>query len=325
MAKKSRLLLTLIFCCLALPVFLLGCQSPSSKNTPNQSAKTQQSEDLKKEHAIRLAGDLSLAAQIAIAGLGRNPGGLSTLKLNNANCGAWTNQLSSLLRSGKVRQEIVNNDELKIALSALQLIASGQFLMDVPTLVLGVTNNVAAFPLDLYLDVKKLEAVHTEDKAQIHNLRQELLNNINAIKTNRKSCRLSLAKYLKSKAGLIERQCTPKISAPVLDKLRDLAVPKLALNTANDVVKNDSAWTAAQIFAFTHGWTVTEATRAALEKALSDNPDLGPLVDSGIDVLLKKENADNVLGFLGKVKDTNNSCGPKDPIKLNDQSVVTLP
>lgn len=332
MAKKARLLFALISSSLALSIFITGCQSARSNQTLNETDKaqdhsiaSQSPQTLAREQAIRLASELGLPAQIAIAGLGLNSTGLNTLKTKNANCGAWADQLSGFLAVNKPRQTVLNNEEVKISLTALQLIASGQFLMDIPTLVLGVSNNVVVFPLELYLDVKKLEAVRTEDKAGIQNLRQELLDNINAVKNSRRSCRLSVTKYLKSKIGLVERHCTPKISAPVLEKLRDLAVPTLAFNTANDIVKNDTAWTAVQIYALIHGWTVTDVTRIALEEALAENPDLGPLVDSGVDVLLRKENADTVIGFLGKLKEANNTCGPKDPLRLNDDSVVTLP
>lgn len=324
MATTSRLLVVLISACLVLPAFLTGCQT-SAKNPEQSEASAQNKIDSAKiEQARTLARQINIPAQIAIAGLGQNSTGLSTLKTENANCATWKDQLSGFLSVTTVKQETDKNQELKIALSAVQLVTTGQFLMDIPSLVIGVSSNVAIFPLNLYLDIKKLETLQSEEKVSIHNLAQALKQDIDATKNVRKGCRRSITKYLKSKIGLLEKQCTPAISSPALQKLRDLSVPRLAFNTANEVVLNDTAWTAVQIFAFTHGWTVTEDTRTALVKTLAENPDLGPLVDNGIDVLIKKENADTVIGFLSKIKEANSTCGPKEPIKLKSPSMVAI-
>jgi hypothetical protein len=325
MTNNARLLPTLIFSCLALSTFLAGCQTTVTNPNESKTLARSSNENAKKEQAILLAKELAIPAQIAIAGLGRSPTGLNSLNSMNANCDTWKNQLSGFLSTDTVRQEINKNQELKIGLSAVQLITSGQFLMDIPALVIGVSSNVAAFPLDLYRDIDKLKIVRREDKIVIQDLKQKLMKDIIAVKSGQKGCRRSISKYLKSKLGLIEKQCTPEISAPVLEKLRDLAVPALAFNTANDVVMNDTAWVAVQIFAFTHGWTVTDDTRVALTSALAENPDLGPLVDSGVDVLLKRENADTVIAFLGKIKSATSACGPKNPIRLKSPSMVAMP
>jgi hypothetical protein len=325
MTNNIRLLPTLISTYLALSVFLTGCQTNTKTPNENETLAQSNNENSKKERAILLARVQEIPAQIAIAGLGRNPTGLNSLKSTNANCDTWKNQLSGLLSTNTKQQEINKNQELKIGLSAVQLITSGQFLMDIPALVTGVSSNVAAFPLDLYRDIDKLKIDRREDKIVIQDLKQKLLKDINTAKSEQKGCQRSIKKYLKSKLGLIEKQCTPEISAPVLQKLHDLSVPALAFNTANDIVMNDTAWTAVQIFAFTHGWTITDDTRVALASALAENPDLGPLVDSGVDVLLKRDNADTVIAFLSKVKSTNDTCGPKDPIRLKSPSMIAMP
>ena len=88
----------------------------------------------KKQQAIDLTRELSLPEQIAIAGLGLNPAGLKTLRPGNANCESWRDKLTGFLSDESLRQdatqEVVNADEVKIALSALQLITTGQFLID---------------------------------------------------------------------------------------------------------------------------------------------------------------------------------------------------
>jgi hypothetical protein len=330
MSKYSTLWFVLIFFCVLLQsITLSGCNSVNPSQTAGEISShtlTQNNpNNTEKDQAIRLAKQLAVPEQIAIAGLGQNVTGLNKLQTDKANCEAWKDQFSGLLSTNKAQQNIVSNDKAKISLNAIQLIESGQFLMDIPDLVNGVTSHVASFPIDLYSDVKKLKARTKEDKPVISGLRKVLKQNINAAMNAPGTCRLSIIKHLKSKLGLIEKQCTPKISLPVLDKIRDLAVPKLAFNTSNDVVKNETAWTAVRIFALTHGWSLTDESRTALEKALAENPDLGPLVDNGVDVLLKKENIDTVTGFLSKIKDANKTCGPKEPIKLNDQTVATLP
>jgi hypothetical protein len=332
MAKNALSKLVLIPSILVFSVITGGCQSIDSSpdhnlkdNSQDQSLLNQDTQTLKRELAFRLASELDFPAQIALAGLGKHSTSLSNLKPDNANCESLPEKLAGFLSSNQPRHDLLNNDEVKISLTALELILSGQFLMDIQKLVRGVTHNVAVFPIELYLDIKKLEAVQKGNKASLKNLRQELRNNINEVKINHSSCRLPISKYLISKTGLIGKQCTPKISLPILDKLRDLAVPDLAFNSANDIVINNTAWTAVRIYALIHGWTVTDSTRAALESALAENPDLGPLVENGVDVLLKKENADTVISFLERAKAASKSCGPEEPIRLNNDTVVRFP
>ena len=313
MAKKVILSLVFISLCLVLSVFISGCQSLNS----SQSTVDGNVDSTKKAQAISLVRQLGHPAQIALAGLGLNPAGLKALKAENANCKVWGDQLSGFLSKGEVKQKVVNIDEVKIALSAVELITTGQFLMDVPKLVLGVGSNVVEFPLDLYKDAEKLKKLpKAGNKAILQSLSTQLKQDINAFGNSQRKCRLSIVNYVKDKVGFVERQCTPTISSPALDRLRDLAVPNLALNSAGDVVNNDTAWTAAQIFALIHGWTIPDNTRIALAKALAENPDLWPLIDNGIDVLLQRENADSVIAFLGKVKEANSTCGPKEETML---------
>jgi hypothetical protein len=326
MAKKARLSFVLISLCLVFSLLLIGCQSLNSSktaanstvsNTDQDKGQDQNTDSAKKAQAINLAKQLGLPAQIALAGLGLEPARLKVLKTENASCEAWGDQLSGFLLRDEARQKIVNIDEVKIALSAVELITTGQFLMDIPKLVIGVSGNVATFPIDLYHDVEKLKGLRdVKNKKILQSLARDLKKDIAATKSKHTNCKPSIRRYLKSKLGLVEQQCTPVLSSPALRKLRDLAVPNLALNTAGDVVNNDTAWTAAQIFALTHGWTVTDDTRIALAKALAENPDLWPLVDNGIDVLLQRENADTVIAFLGKVKEANSTCGPKQETML---------
>jgi hypothetical protein len=332
MAKNAFLKLVLILSILVFSVITGGCHSIDSSpvqnlkdNSKDQSLVNQDTQALKREQAFRLASELSFPAQIALAGLGKHSTGFSNLNPDNANCESLPEKLAGFLSSNQPRQDLLNNDEVKISLTALELILSGQFLIDIQKLVRGVTHNVAVFPIELYSDIKKLETVQKDKNASLQNLRQELLNNINEVKINHSSCRHSISNYLKIKTGLIDQQCAPKISAPVLAKLRNLAVPDLAFNSANDIVKNDTAWTAVQIYSLIHGWTVTDSTRAALESAFAENPDLGPLVENGVDVLLKKENADTVISFLERAKAASKSCGAKEPIRLNDDTVVRFP
>ena len=308
LAKKARVSFVLILWCCTLSLLISGCQSLNSK----QNTVRGNVDSAKKAQAMSLVRQLGHPAQVALAGLGLNPAGLKTLNAENANCKVWGDQLSGYLAKGELKQDVVNKDEVKLALNTIELITTGQFLMDVPKLVWGVGNNVVEFPLDLYKDAEKLKKLPQADKQNIlQDLSTQLKQDINAFESSQERCRLSIEGYIQDKVGLVDRQCTPEITSPTLQKIRALAVPKLAFNTAGDVVKNDTAWTAAQIFAQIHGWTVPDDTRIALEKVLAENPDLWPLVDKGVDVLLQRENAGTVLAFLGKVKAANDSCGPK--------------
>lgn len=326
MAKKAKLPFALISLCLAFVLSLTGCQNLNPSQTVTDSnvghtaqdkAQNQNTDRSKKVQAISLAKQLGHPTQIALAGLGLEPAGLKALKTENTSCEIWKDQLSGFLSRNEVRQKVVNIDEVKIGLSAIELVTTGQFLMDIPKLVIGVSGNVATFPIDLYHDVEKLKGFReVKNKNILQSLSRDLKQDIAATKSAHTDCKPSIRRYLKSKLGLVEKQCTPVLSSTALRKLRQLAVPNLAFNTAGDAVKNDTAWTAAQIFALTHGWTVTDETRIALEKALAENPDLWPLVDNGIDVLLQRENADTVIAFLGKVKEANSTCGPKEETML---------
>jgi hypothetical protein len=312
----------LALACLTL-ITLAGCSTPPEKTLPPPVAPAAQSpapndaerlDTLKaRAHQLPILARLAIAAKANTAVSGPDPG---ADRIASSGCQSVDERLAQLQaledsdpaellrRLGKQgRSRAAQADEVAMTRKALGIVRDEAYIGDSVDFITAVTRQVVEYPSQVEANLNRLLLSGSPSKE----LRKRLAALHGAVKSDiagARRCGYDINRYIKRLIPTLpEQRCEHRMGNQLMTQLRGLPEAELAASVAQSAVDNPTLATAIQIYAYSQwGVTVTDDDLRALSAALDRDPDLNPLVNAGIDALVRGYHLDKVVEGVEKAR-----------------------
>ena len=307
--------------CLAL-IALAGCSTPPEKPLAPPAAPAAAlpaTLDADRLAAVKeQARQLPVLARLAIAAVGKAPAtgpaapdfspaaGCQPLDQRLAQLRAMedSDPAELLRRLGKQgRTRAAQADEIALTRKALGIVRDEAYIGDSVDFITGVTRQLVEYPSQVDANLDRLLSSGSPSQ-ELRNRLAALHGAVRSDIAGARRCGYDINRYVQRLIpALPEQRCEHRMGNRLLTQLRALPEADLAASVARSAIDNPTLATAIQIYAYGQwGVTVTDDDLRALSAALDRDPDLNPLVNAGIDALVRGYHLDKVVEGVEKAR-----------------------